>query len=174
MACPRGPPARLALLLEAVPGARLVAVAVIDPLLEAPKAGLFVLHALAVRVRVVVAALGRRVLEVIARLTFAFVTIPYARLVPVVVLDPFLVAREALVLVLNTMAIRLWSANRQVVEAALRRLVLEEGRRVLALLLDAIPLAHVVAQVVQFVADLFRVARKAAVLVCNTRATTIP
>ena len=29
-------------------------------------------------------------------------------------------------------------------------------------------------KVVQFVADLFRVARKAAVLVCNTRATTIP
>ena len=165
--------ARLALLLVAVPFARLVAIVVLDPLLEAPKAGLFVHHTRAVRVHIVVATLGWRVLELVARLTLLFVTIPYARLVPVVVFDPFLVAREALVLVLNTVAIRLSSTNRQVVKATLGRLVFEEGGRRITLLLDAIPLARVVPQVVPFVAHLFSVARKAPLFVCNTRATTV-
>ena len=117
--------ARLTLVLFAVPFARLVPIVVFDPLLEAPKAGLFVHDTRAVRVHVVVATLGWRVLELVARLALLFVTIPYARLVPVFVLDPFLVAREALVLVLNTMAVRLSSTNGQVVEATLGRLVVE-------------------------------------------------
>eukprot|EP00964_Phaeocystis_antarctica_P141371 scaffold106396_cov45-Phaeocystis_antarctica.AAC.1 len=133
--------ARLTFLLVTVPFARLEPVVVLDPFLEAPQAGLLVLHTRAVRVHVIVATLGRRLLELVARLTLVFVAIPYARLVPVVVLDPLLVAREALVLVLDARAVRLISTNRQVVEATLGWLLLQEGGRRITMLLDATPLA---------------------------------